>query len=95
VDSLSARVNQGADLILYGSTRSQYVNAYTWGNYLAFELEAIDSYVKAATGAQVKVNTSGLLDASATSKAFVGYLTEPELKKVKTSVGGEITQQTE
>jgi len=95
VDSLNARVNQGADVILYGSTRSQFVNAYTWGNYLAFDLEAVDSYVKAATGAQVKVNTSRLLDASATSKAFVGYLGEPEQKKVKTSVGGEITPMTE
>ncbi len=95
VDSLSARVNQGADLILYGNTRSQFVNAYTWGNYLAYELEAMDSYVKAATGAQVKVNSIRLLDASATSKAFVGYLAEPEQKKVKTSVGGDITLQTE
>ena len=95
VDSLNARVNQGADVILYGNTRSQFVNAYSWGNYLAFDLEAVDSYVKAATGAQVKVNTSRLLDASATSKAFVGYLGEPERKKVKTSVGGEITPMTE
>ena len=95
VDSLSARVNQGADLILYGNTRSQFVNAYTWGNYLAYDLVAVDSYVKAATGAQVKVNTSRLLDANATSRAFVGYLTEPEQKKVKTSLGGTITSQTE
>ena len=91
VDSLSARVNQGADIILYGNAGSQCVNAYTWGNYLAYDLEAVDSYVKAATGAQVKVNTSRLLDASATSKAFVGYRGEPEQKLVKTSVGGEIT----
>jgi hypothetical protein len=95
VDSLNARVNQGADVILYGSARSQFVNAYTWGNYLAYDLEAVDSYVKAATGAQVKVNTSRMLDASATSKAFVGYLGEPEQKKMKTSVGGEITPLTE
>ena len=90
VDSLSARVNQGADIILYGRTRSQYVNAYTWGNYLAYELEAQDAYVKAATGAQVKVNSNRLLDANATSKAFVGYWGDPEQKKVKTSVGGEV-----
>lgn len=94
-DSLSAKVNQGADIILYGNIRSQYINAYTWGNYLAAELQALDTYVKAATGAQVKVNTSRLLDASATSKAFVGYLGDPDQKRVKTSVGGEIIPLTE
>jgi len=95
VDSLSARVNQGADIILYGNTRTQFINAYTWGNYMADELEASDAIVKAATGAQVKVNTSRLLEASATSKAFVGYWGDPDQKRVKTSVGGEITPLTE
>ena len=95
VDSLSARVNQGADIILYGNVRSQFINAYTWGNYLAYELDAENSYVKAATGAQIKVNTSKLLEANATSKAFVGYRGEPDLKHLKTSVGGEITSMTE
>jgi hypothetical protein len=95
VDSLNARVNQGADVILYGSARSQFVNAYTWGNYLAYDLEAVDSYVKAATGAQVKLNTSRLLDACATRMEFVGYLGEPENKNMKTSVGGKITPLTE
>ena len=91
VDSLSAKVNQGADIILYGSARSQFINAYTWGNFLAYELETMNSYVKAATGAQVKVHALKLLDASSTSKAFVGYRGEPDLKKVKQSVGGIIT----
>lgn len=90
VDSLSARVNQGADVILYGSTRSQFINAYSWGNFLGYDLKAEDSYVKAATGAQVKVNTHHLLEANATSKAFVGYGGKPELKRIKTSVGGEV-----
>ena len=94
-DSISARVNQGADIILYGSTISQFINAYTWGNYLAYDLETTNSYVKAATGAQVKVNASGLLDAKVTSKAFVGFWGTPEVKNFKTSVGGEITQLTE
>ncbi|MEN8226989.1 MAG: DUF2807 domain-containing protein [Bacteroidota bacterium] len=95
VDSISAKVNQGADIILYGTARSQYINAYSWGNYLGYDLEAVNSYVKAATGAQVKVHTLKLLDANATSKAFVGYRGEPELKKVKSSVGGEIISQSE
>lgn len=92
-DSISARVNQGADIILTGTTRSQLVNAYTVGNYLGYELEAQSTWVKAATGAQVKINSSKFLDANSTSKAFVGYLGDPDQKEFKTSVGGEITQQ--
>lgn len=94
-DSLSARVNQGADIILRGATRSQLINAYTVGNYLGYELEADSTWVKAATGAQVKINSSKFLNASATSKAFVGYLGTPEQKEFKSSVGGKITQQSQ
>ncbi len=91
-DSVSAKVNQGSDIILRGSTRSQSIHAITMGNYLAYELEAKNTWVKANTGAQVKVNASGLLDINATSKATVGYWGEPEQKKIKTSVGGEVIQ---
>jgi hypothetical protein len=92
-DSVSARVNQGADIILRGKSRSQFINAYTVGNYLAYELETENTWVKAATGAQVKVNSSKYLNANATSKAFVGYQGSPEITEFKSSVGGEITQQ--
>jgi hypothetical protein len=94
-DSISARVNQGADIILYGKARVQSVNAYTWGNYLSYDLEVETTRVKAATGAQVKVNAGNLLNISSTSKATVGYLGEPEEKQISTSVGGEVTQLTE
>ena len=91
VDLLDARVNQGADIILYGIAGEQRVDAYSWGNYLAYDLETAEAYVKAATGAQVKVTAERLLEANATSKAFVGYSGEPARKSFKTSVGGEIT----
>jgi len=92
-DSLSARVNQGADIILRGRSRSQQINAYTVGNYLGYELEAESTWIKAATGAQVKVNSTHYLNANSTSKAFVGYLGSPKVTEFKSSVGGEITQQ--
>jgi hypothetical protein len=92
-DSLSARVNQGSDIILQGIARSQLINAYTLGNFLGYELVAVNTWVKAATGAQVKVNSSTLLNANANSKAFVGYRGNPEQKVLKNSTGGEITQQ--
>jgi hypothetical protein len=93
VDTLDARVNQGSDIILYGVVTIQYINAYTWGNFLAYELESNETFVKAATGAQVMVSVSQLLEANATSKAFIGYRGDPEQKKIKSSVGGEISSQ--
>jgi hypothetical protein len=94
-DSLDARVTQGADIILRGTTRSQLITANTGGNYLGYELEADSTWVKAATGAQVKISCSKFLDANATSKGFVGYLGNPEQKEFKTSFGGEITLQSQ
>jgi hypothetical protein len=91
VGRLDARVNQGADIILYGIAEEQQVDAYSWGNYLAYDLETSETFVKAATGAQVKVSAANLLEANATSKAFVGYSGKPARKSFKTSVGGEIT----
>ena len=91
MDQLDARVNQGADIILYGRAGIQHVDAFSWGNYLAYDLYTIETHVKAATGAQVKVSAEKVLEANATSKAFVGYSGEPASKSFKTSVGGEIT----
>jgi hypothetical protein len=94
-DSLYARVSQGSDIILYGSSRSLQVSANTVGNFLAYELQTVNAWVKAANGSQVKVNTTGLLNASAGGKSFIGYLGEPAVKDFKTSLGGEISPQTE
>ena len=92
-DSLSARVNQGADIILRGKTRSQLIHANTVGNFLGYELEAESTWVKASTGAQVKVNTSKYLNANSNSTAFVGYMGMPSHTAFKNSTGGKITQQ--
>jgi len=92
-DSVYARVNQGSDVILSGSTRSQSIHAITMGNYLGYELEAEKTWVKANTGAQVKVNTSNYLNANSKSGAFVGYLGTPDHTAFKNSTGGKITQE--
>jgi len=94
-DSLSARINQGSDIILYGSARSLHVTANTMGNCLAYELETANAWVKAATGSQVKVNTTQYLNANATGGAFIGYLGKPEDREIKASLGGKVTQESE
>ena len=92
-DSLSARVNQGADIILRGFTRSQLIHAKTAGNFLGYELEAENTWIKASTGAQVKVKSSKFLNASANTTAFVGYLGMPVHTSFKNGTGGTITQE--
>jgi hypothetical protein len=92
-DSLSARVNQGADIILRGTTRTQLIHANTVGNFLGYELGAERTWIKATTGAQVKINSSRFLNVTSTGKAFVGYMGTPEIKEFKHNMGGEITQQ--
>jgi len=94
-DSLNARVSQGSDIILYGSSRSLQVNANTVGNFLAYQLHTENAWVKAATGSQVKVNVTGLLNANASGKSFIGYLGKPAVQEFTSSLGGEISPKTE
>ena len=92
-DSLSARVNQGSDVILRGTTRSQSIHAITAGNFLGYELESENTWVKANTTAQVKVNCTGYLDANIRSGAYLGYLGTPAHTAFKSSTGGKISQE--
>lgn len=92
-DSISARVVKGSDIILRGNTRSLSVTANSAGNFLGYELESENSWVKANTGAQIKVNSSSYLNAYSSGGSFVGYMGNPERKEFKSSLGGEVTQQ--
>jgi hypothetical protein len=92
-DSLYAKINQGSDVILSGSTRSQSIHAITAGNYLGYELEAVNTWVKANTGAQVKVNCTYYLNANISSGAFLGYLDQPDHTEFKKSTGGKISRE--
>jgi hypothetical protein len=92
-DSLHARVNQGSDLILSGTTRSQSIHASTAGNFLAYELETENTWVKANTGAQVKVNCAKYLNAKIKSGAFLGYLDKPDHTELKKGAGAKINQE--
>ena len=92
-DSISARVVKGSDIILSGNTRSLSVIANSAGNFLGYELEAKNAWVKANTGAQIKVYSSEYLNANSSGGAFIGYMGDPELKEVKNSLGGDIIQE--
>lgn len=85
-----AKVTQVSDIILYGKTISQDVVANTGGNYLAYDLECDNTMVRASSGSQAKVKAAKRMDLSSSSKAFVGYIGNPDVTITKSSTGGEI-----
>jgi len=91
-DSINARVVKGSDIILSGNTRNLSVTANSAGNFLGYELEAKNSWVKANTGAQIKVNSTAYLNAYSSGGAFIGYTGNPERTEFKNNLGGELTQ---
>lgn len=90
VKSIEAKIAQVSDIILYGKAETQNVIVNTGGNYLAYDLECKDSYVKVSAGSQAKVKASRKIEATAGSKGFIGYIGDPVSTYTKTSLGGEI-----
>lgn len=88
--SITAKVTQVSDIILYGKTETQNVIVNTGGNYLAYDMECEDTYIKVTAGSQGKVTASRIIEATANSKGFIGYVGDPVSTYVKTSLGGEI-----
>jgi hypothetical protein len=91
VGSINAKVTQISDIILYGLAVSQNVSVGTGGNYLAYDLDCQDTYIKVSSGSQGKVTASRKIEATANSKAFIGYIGDPVSTYTKTSLGGEIS----
>lgn len=90
VNSITAKVTQISDIILYGKTVSQNVTVYTGGNYLAYDLNSEDTEITVSSGSQGKVTASRKISATANLKGFIGYIGDPAGVSVKTSLGGEI-----
>lgn len=89
-ENIEAKITQVSDIILYGTTKTQDITVNTGGNYLAYDLESEDSYVKATGGSQAKVTASRKIEATANTKGYIGYVGDPVSTYVKTSLGGEI-----
>jgi hypothetical protein len=88
--NINAKVVQVSDIVLYGTAVSQNVSANTGGNYLAYDLECQDTYVNVSSGSQAKLTASRIIEASASSKGFIGYIGDPVRTNLKTSLGGEV-----
>jgi hypothetical protein len=85
-------VVQSADTLHYDVLS---LKVETGGNFLAYELQTENAWVKASTASQVKVYARRLLNANASGKSFIAYRGEPAVKEFTSSLGGEISPQTE
>ncbi len=90
VYSIDVKASQGGVLNLKGKAETQNVHAGTGGTYDAYDLISRDIVVEAYTGAIVKVNTTKMLNAFASSGANISFMGNPEVKSRKSNLGGKI-----
>jgi hypothetical protein len=88
--SLDVNVGEGGVLRLDGSARVVEASATTGGILKARELIAHRVYVKSNTGASATVHATEEIDASASLGGSVSYTGDPEIVKVKESLGGSV-----
>ncbi|MFA5298942.1 MAG: head GIN domain-containing protein [Lutibacter sp.] len=87
---LTVKSVSGGIITLNGSTDSQNIEATTGGIYSAYDLQSKQTIVTAASGANVEVNASELLDAQVRFGGSIYYKGTPEVLKTKIVIGGTI-----
>ncbi len=92
-ETLFANQNAGANLKIRGKTQKLHAESNAGGTIDASELEAESAVVKANAGANIRVNAAEI-DAEANAGGSVRYLGDPVFKSMRTSAGGNISQQT-
>lgn len=80
----------GGIIRLSGATKNQTVEATTGGIYKSYDLESQQTVVTAASGANVEVKTTEVLDAKVRFGGSIYYKGTPEVLKTKKIIGGVI-----
>jgi hypothetical protein len=91
-ESLNCKSTSGSDLNVSGKTSKLFAEATSGSDIKAADLIAESSQVKATSGADVTVNTSKKLTASASSGGDVKYYGNPEHVEKNDSPSGSIKQ---
>lgn len=92
VDKLSCSVSSGADANLWGTANYFYGKASSGSDLDAHKLIAKICKAKASSGADVSVNATEEIDASASSGGDVSYYGNPTKVDVNTSSGGDVNR---
>jgi hypothetical protein len=91
-DEISCSASSGSNIRLYGKTDNLSVKASSGSSIDADELNSVDTYAKASSGASINVNVSGKLTAKASSGGDVDYEGNPTTIDKDTSSGGSVNQ---
>ena len=89
-DEISCSSSSGSNIRLYGKTNNLSVKASSGSSIDANELNSVDTYAKASSGANINVNVSGKLTAKASSGGNVDYEGNPTTIDKDTSSGGSV-----
>ncbi|MDO9275548.1 MAG: head GIN domain-containing protein [Lutibacter sp.] len=87
---LSVKSVSGGIISLTGLTETQSVEATTGGIYSGYDLQSKQATVTSASGANVEIKSSELLDANVRFGGSILYKGKPEVLKTKIMIGGTI-----
>ncbi len=89
-ENIKVKSVSGGVIDLFGTTKLQTVIVNTGASYEALDLVSKQATVIAATGGEVEINVSDLLDAKVKLKGFIYYKSKPKKIIKKVILGGEI-----
>ena len=90
-DDITTETSSGANIRVYGKSKSFSGRASSGSSIDADELEAIDAYAKASSGANININVTGKLTAKASSGGDIDYEGSPTDINKDTSSGGSVS----
>ena len=90
IKHLVVKTVSGGIITLTGSAENQTVEANTGGIYYGFDLKSKQTIATSATGSNIEVRASDILDAKAQFGGSIYYKGSPEVLKSKTVLKGTI-----
>lgn len=90
-DAITSETSSGATIKVYGKSKTFSGQASSGSAIDADELEAVDVYAQASSGANINVNASGKLTAKASSGGDIDYEGSPTNIDKNTSSGGSVS----
>ena len=90
-EEVTSSCSSGADIKIYGKAHTLSAKASSGSSIDADELETVDAYATASSGANINVNVTNRLTANASSGGDIDYEGEPSNVDKDTSSGGSVS----
>ncbi|MBG7629336.1 MAG: DUF2807 domain-containing protein [Bacteroidetes bacterium] len=88
---VTSESSSGANIKIFGKTTIFSANSSSGSSIDADQLESVDAYAKASSGANINVNASGKLTAKASSGGDIDFEGNPTSINKDTSSGGSVS----